>query len=338
MKKLPTLSIIIPTYNCAEVLKECLESIKMQKYPKEKLELIVVDAASSDETISVASEYAVNHILENPLKTGEAGKSIGLKMAKNDIVAFIDSDNILPEENWLKKMVEPFEDEEIIGSEHMQYTYRTKDSMIVRYGALMGNANPLVLFLGSYSCLNTLTGKWTEIPLISHDCGNYYKITLNPEKLPVMGANGFLVRRQKALECSYQPYYFDIDIIRELALNGNDKFAKVKTGIVHLFASCTKTFIKKQRRRIKDYFYYDQQKLRSYPWDKINPLGYFKFVIYTLLVVPLFIQSIDGYCKKRDIAWFYHIPACWITFLIYSYETLMAKVLKRYAIANRINW
>lgn len=66
-------------------------------------------------------------MVPNPLKTGEAGKAAGLKHAKNDIIAFIDSDNILPDKDWLKRMVEPFDDPEIIASEPIEYTYRASD-------------------------------------------------------------------------------------------------------------------------------------------------------------------------------------------------------------------
>ncbi|MBI4743983.1 MAG: glycosyltransferase [Actinobacteria bacterium] len=85
------------------------------------------------------------HIVPNNLKTGEAGKAVGVKAAKNEIIALIDSDNILPCDDWLKRMVEPFEDKEIIASEPIKYTYRKEDSFITRYCALMGMNDPLCL-------------------------------------------------------------------------------------------------------------------------------------------------------------------------------------------------
>ncbi len=44
------------------------------------------------------------------LKTGEAGKAVGMKQARGEIIALIDSDNILPSRDWLSFMVEPFHD------------------------------------------------------------------------------------------------------------------------------------------------------------------------------------------------------------------------------------
>ena len=46
MDELPSVSIVIPTYNSAKVLGECLHSIVDQDYPKDKLEVIIADGGS----------------------------------------------------------------------------------------------------------------------------------------------------------------------------------------------------------------------------------------------------------------------------------------------------
>jgi glycosyltransferase involved in cell wall biosynthesis len=149
MNELPSISIIIPTLNSEKTLKDCLGSIAMQDYPKDKIEVIVADGGLTDGTLEIISEFSVAsnlqpqpsniHIVPNNLKTGEAGKAVGLKNARNDIIAFVDSDNILPDKDWLKRMVEPFNDPEIIASEPIEYTYRATDGYITRYCALLGD-------------------------------------------------------------------------------------------------------------------------------------------------------------------------------------------------------
>lgn len=61
-KEYPTLSLIIPTFNCFERVKVTLESLKRQQYPH--LEVIVVDAGSTDQTLKVVNQYSsmVNRI------------------------------------------------------------------------------------------------------------------------------------------------------------------------------------------------------------------------------------------------------------------------------------
>jgi glycosyltransferase involved in cell wall biosynthesis len=98
----PSISIITPTYNSAKTLTSCLESIKNQDYQGD-IEIIIADGGSTDNTLDIAQQYT-DKIYPNPLKTGEAGKAAGVKQAKNEIIALIDSDNILPSGDWLSRM------------------------------------------------------------------------------------------------------------------------------------------------------------------------------------------------------------------------------------------
>jgi len=180
----PSISIITPTYNSAKTLASCLESIKNQDYPGE-IEIIIADGGSTDSTLVIAQKYT-DKIYPNPLKTGEAGKAAGVKHAKNEIIALIDSDNILPSGDWLSRMTEPFQDREIAGTEPLYYTYREEDGYITRYCAMLGMNDPLCLFLGNYDRMCMVTGKWTEMPVIQEDKGNYIKIELDDKKLPTM--------------------------------------------------------------------------------------------------------------------------------------------------------
>ncbi len=132
----PSISIITPTYNSAKTLKSCLDSIKNQDYEGD-IELIIADGGSTDSTLEIAQKYT-DKIYPNPLKTGEAGKAVGVKRSKGEIIALIDSDNILPSKDWLFRMTEPFQDREIAGTEPLYYTYRGEDGYITRYCAMLG--------------------------------------------------------------------------------------------------------------------------------------------------------------------------------------------------------
>ena len=44
-----------------------------------------------------------------------------------------------------------------------------------------------------------------------------------------------------------------------------------------------------------------------------------KFVIYTVLIVPVVVQAVAGFLKKADFAWFFHPVACWITLWEYGW-------------------
>jgi glycosyltransferase involved in cell wall biosynthesis len=124
-KSNPSISIITPTYNSAKTLRSCLDSIKNQDY-RGDIEIIIADGGSIDSTLEIAQKYT-DKIYPNPLKTGEAGKAAGVKHAKNEIIALIDSDNILPSRDWLSRMTEPLQDREIAGTEPLCYTKSLHD-------------------------------------------------------------------------------------------------------------------------------------------------------------------------------------------------------------------
>jgi hypothetical protein len=127
-------------------------------------------------------------------------------------------------------------------------------------------------------------------------------------------------------DISFTDYLFDIDVIYELLnsmnpINSADtvRFAKVKTGIIHIFSGEINTFARKQRRRIRDYLYYNKLGVRKYPWGRINKMGLAKFILSCLFLFPLLIQSIKGYLKKPDRAWFFYPLACWLTLWEYRW-------------------
>ncbi len=331
----PSISILIPTLNCASVLKECLRSIGDQDYPKDRLEIIVADGGSTDNTLKVVGDFIKHNpalkikIVSNILKSGEAGKAVALKEAKGELVALIDSDNILPEKNWFNKMIEPFSDVDVIGSEPWEFSYRKTDGFIDRYCALLGMNDPLCLFLGNYDRKNVLTGRWTGFNIRQEERKGWLKITLQSPAIPTIGANGTIFRKDELLKgCNLQKnldYLFDIDIISLLASQKQVKFAKVKVGIIHLFGgSSVIIFIRKQRRRAKDFFYYQRNRIRSYPWAKQNRRGLFKFVVSCVTILPLLWQTAKGYCKKPDLAWLFHPVACYLTLFIYSLEMILS--------------
>ncbi len=319
-------SIIIPTLNSAKTLGACISSIVTQDFPTEFIEIIFADGGSTDTTLAIIDraklifgEQKVKYI-SNKLKTGEAGKAAGLKNAAGEIVAFIDSDNILDDTQWLKKMLEPFKDQKIVASEPIRYTYRSTDSAITRYCALMGMNDPLCFFLGNYDRECILSGKWTQMPYkVYEDNDIYTSLGLEPEHMPTIGANGFLMRRKELESLKIDDYLFDIDALRiVLDKDKSKRIAKVKTGIVHIFCGQIKDFIRKQKRRIADYRLFKHQGIRKYNWQSVNRVGFFYFVICCLLIIPLIYQAIKGYCKSKDSCMFLHPVFCLITLYVYA--------------------
>jgi hypothetical protein len=164
----------------------------------------------------------------------------------------------------------------------------------------------------------------------------WLKVKLCASKLPTIGANGTLFEKS-FLENEVEDYLFDIDIIANKSERQCLKFAKIKIGIVHLYCgSNIKKFFRKQKRRVRDYLYYQEKKVRKYPWKDQNKAGMLKFIFYTIMVIPLLLQSLVGFFKKPDFAWFFHPVACLITLWVYGIEVFFSKF--KTTEMNRKNW
>lgn len=319
-------SFIIPTLNAASVLETCLKSIKKQN--SKNYEIIITDGGSTDNTLKIAKKYHAK-IIKNPLKTAEAGKAIGVKNATGKYIALIDSDNILPTKNWLQTDIDILEkDPQLIGTEPIRFTYRPKSGFIERYSALTGVNDPYAFISGVYDRQNYINFKWTGLKIEQIDKNRYIEIKLKPNSpIPTIGANGTIFRADFLKNNLNSDYLFDIDIIADY-LNKNKKpiyFAKVKQGIIHTFCeSSIKKFIRKQNRRITDYFSY--QNLRQYNWSQTNKSGILKFIFYTVLIFPVTFDTLRGFFHKPDIAWFFHPVACFITLYLYTINTIKKRL------------
>ena len=101
-------SIIIPCRNEEKFISQCLDSLINQDYPKDKLEILVIDGASTDRTKDVISSYTQKYkfikLFENSRKTTPISMNIGIKNALGEIVTKTDAHTIYPQ-NYVSKSI-----------------------------------------------------------------------------------------------------------------------------------------------------------------------------------------------------------------------------------------
>lgn len=337
----PLLSIITPTLNAETVLPPYFKAIHAQHFPKERIEILCPDGGSTDNTREILRKEGVI-ILENSLKTAEAGKTVGLKAAQGEYVLLLDSDNILPHPDWLNRLLKPLGDNpKIVGSEPWAFTYRREADFIERYCALIGANDPIVHFYGTYDKINVLTGKWTDIPLQTIDHGDWLEVTLSNQKpIPTIGANGTLFRREFLQQYAKGEYLFDIDILHQaLSEREEVRFAKVKESIIHTYCEASiPKFARKQRRRIHDYLFHKQRDNRAVNWNVggSNNRAIIRFVFYTCSGIFPLLDALKGYYRKPDPAWFFHPLACMIT--LWEYGTGILRNVRGSRELSRTHW
>lgn len=107
------ISVIIPTYNRANYLSEAIDSVLAQTY--KNYEIIVVDDGSTDNTRKVLEKYSnkIRYIYQEN-KGPSAARNNGIKNAKGELIAFLDSDDAwLPEK--LERQLELFRKNDELG-------------------------------------------------------------------------------------------------------------------------------------------------------------------------------------------------------------------------------
>ena len=101
----PRVSVIVPARNAEGSIEECLVSLANLDYPKDRLELVVVDNGSTDRTREIASRFPVTVLVQDRTQSSYASRNAGLRRAAGEIIAFTDSDCVAAQD-WLKKLVQ----------------------------------------------------------------------------------------------------------------------------------------------------------------------------------------------------------------------------------------
>lgn len=93
---MPTVSVIIPTFNRAWVLREAIDSALMQDF--HDVEIIVVDDGSTDNTLDLLKSYPQIDVVLQSHQGVSAARNAGIRRARGSLIAFLDSDDL-----WLPK-------------------------------------------------------------------------------------------------------------------------------------------------------------------------------------------------------------------------------------------
>lgn len=327
-----SISVIMATLNSMPMIKKCLQSIRSQNYNQKKIEIIAADGGSTDGTQDLIKKYDGKFIPEN---TGspEAAKGVALKKAKNEIIFQVDEDNILPDKNWLAKMVKCFDLEpDIVGCYPWRYTHRRQDKPLNRYFSLFGANDPVAWFMGKADRQSYLPPKDKyQLAGKAIDKGNYFLVEFTPKNLPTVGANGFLIKRELLKKAKTDPeFFYHIDINMDLVKQGHNKYAVVKNDIIHISGERFFKYFKKRYRYWNELYHQDKSK-RRYTICKF-PDNTLKIGAYSLYSFKLFLPTITafkGFMSLRDPAWFLHPFVCMGIFWIYFVSVIKSALIRK---------
>ena len=123
----PRVSIIIPAYNAEETIEKCLTALRRQTTPLDSYEIIVVDDGSTDSTCAQVTKIKNIRLFKQENAGPSAARNLGVNQALGEIVLFTD-DDCEPVEDWIDRMLGPFQEEDIVG---VKGTYLTRQKELV---------------------------------------------------------------------------------------------------------------------------------------------------------------------------------------------------------------
>jgi cellulose synthase/poly-beta-1,6-N-acetylglucosamine synthase-like glycosyltransferase len=124
-----SVSIIIPTFNGASRIGNCLDAL-VRQIAGRGVEILVVNDGSTDRTAEVVQRYSGVRLVNQANAGPAAARNRGALEARGSIILFTD-DDCVPTPDWLDAMIGPFEDPDVVG---VRGVYRThQECFIARF-------------------------------------------------------------------------------------------------------------------------------------------------------------------------------------------------------------
>lgn len=122
-------TIIIPTFNGASRIQNCLDAL-LKQAAVHNSEILVIDDGSTDNIAEVVGHYPEVRLITQKNAGPAAARNHGAREARGEIILFTD-DDCVPMPDWLEAMLEPFDQPDVVGAKGV---YRTRQkSLIARF-------------------------------------------------------------------------------------------------------------------------------------------------------------------------------------------------------------
>ncbi len=123
----PFVSIIVPAFNAASSLPQCLESLLALEYPATRFEIVVVDNGSTDESAEIIRRFPVTCVQECSVRNAYVARNRGIRRAAGQVLAFTDSDCVV-DAHWLSEGVAALADDRVggVGGEISGYPQKSR--------------------------------------------------------------------------------------------------------------------------------------------------------------------------------------------------------------------
>lgn len=316
----PDITIIIATFNSAKFLGRALDAVRRQDYPQEKIEILVVDGGSSDETPALAASYGCI-VIDNPETEPVNAKFLGLKHARGRYLVFLDSDEVMQDKASLRRKREIFAAETnvhaVIGS-----GYVNPDPKNIANEYINEFGDPFSFFIyrlskGSRFFTDTLRRRYQ----VAKETESYLVIDFTGmRRLPIIElvALSGMIDKDYFL-AQFPEILFDKTRIGHLFYHLVEKAPKVAVTkndvLVHYSSESITKYLAKIRWRVKNNIYFTKGtgEAAFSGRQKFEPglVGRYKKHLFPFYAASLLLPFLDA-CylavTRRNVRYFLHVP------------------------------
>lgn len=307
------ISFIIPVLNAQRHMQRCLKSIMMQDYPREMVEIIVLDAGCEDSSIKIAEEFGAR-VYPNPKKLAEYGLQVGIRNSTGDLLVIFAADNELSTRGWLKTAAAPFTEDGECAAVWGTLKSGDDDPPLNKYFELI-QSDPMTFFMNR-NIDGYLSGGKTVI-----SDGRYF-FRVDPKRPLVWGANGLVLRKEFVAHIWAQEGYLgDNDAFQRMVEEGHDRVAYIPRLVTyHHHVGAVRDWIGKWKRNFLKHFL-DKLETRNTNWVFVDNFRsrLALWVLYS--TIPLISGGHAAYMgiRDRNRFWAYHPALCFLQTFVYAY-------------------
>ena len=293
----PKISIIMPTLNAGALLDNCLGSVTAQTYPRERIEIVLADAFSKDNTRDIARKYGAV-VVDDSGRNMEEGKRLALRHATGEIIVFVDADNEFTHPDYLELAVHALEkNPQALGVESYYLPSPKMSSFCAYLTHLLHISDPISWLMSTNP---VLVARADEVERWTLPEGTF--------SYP-LGANGFVFRRADLESVKAGEHFQDTHVALHLMKAGKREWIRIRgRGVHHYYIQTWWAFVLKRRRAAVHFLRVQQEMPVNWMREK-PPIPPWLAAFYCISFVGPLYHTAVGVIRDRDWRWLWHLPA-----------------------------
>ncbi len=317
----PLVSIIIATFNSAHTLSKVLDSLRKQTLAGSRMELLVVDGGSTDDTKKIALSYGCR-VLQNPKTLPAWGKYYGYGSAKGKYAMFLDSDEVLESERDIERKVAVLDSNDsvraVTGSGYM---HPKNFSFFNQYASDFGDPFTFFYYRPSRDYrlfINTIVGKYR---IVYENTDHIVFDFSDRNELPIFE----LVAMGSVIDLAYCKKHFPdvmnnpgiIAHLFNLLVSKHSYVAIIKNDpIIHYSADTPTKYLRKITSRVVSNIFTPAKEGfmgRNEFAPRSSHYKKYLFLPYAFTIIFPFIDAIYLCVTRENVGYLVHVPLCFYT-------------------------